>query len=176
MTKITVLRIGHRKNRDKRITTHCGLVARAFGADKIIICGEEDECVNTINKASKAWGGKFEAKYAKDFVKPLKKLKKTNKIVHLTFFGTPIQTAIKKIRKEKNILIVIGAEKVPRIVYNLADYNVAVTNQPHSEVAALAIMLDKFFSGKELNKKFTSAKKKIIPSKNGKNFKKKTYL
>jgi len=34
---ITVLRIGHRISRDKRITTHVALVARAFGADKILI-------------------------------------------------------------------------------------------------------------------------------------------
>ncbi len=172
---ITILRLGHR-NRDKRITTHCGLVARAFGADKIIICGEEDECVNNINKASKAWGGKFKAVYSKNFQKTLRQLKKSNKIIHLTFYGIPIQKEINKIRKEKNIIIVIGAEKVPRIVYDLADYNIAVTNQPHSEVAALAIALDKIFSGKELDNKFTLARKKIIPSKKGKKFEKKTYL
>ena len=34
---IIVLRIGHRIGRDKRITTHVALVARAFGANKIII-------------------------------------------------------------------------------------------------------------------------------------------
>ena len=34
---ITVLRIGHRISRDKRITTHVALVARAFGADNILI-------------------------------------------------------------------------------------------------------------------------------------------
>ncbi|MHC1589292.1 MAG: RNA methyltransferase, partial [Methermicoccaceae archaeon] len=33
--------------------------------------------------------------------------------------------------------------KVPREVYELSDYNVAVGNQPHSEVAALAVMLDR---------------------------------
>lgn len=172
---ITVLRLGHR-NRDKRITTHCGLVARAFGADKIVICGEEDECVNNINKASTAWGGKFWATHSKNFQKTLEQLKKTNKIIHLTFYGIPVQKQINKIRKEKNIVIVIGAEKVPRIVYELADYNIAVTNQPHSEVAALAILLDKIFSGKELYDKFASAKKKIIPSKKGKKFEKKTCL
>ena len=34
---------------------------------------------------------------------------------------------------------VVGAEKVPPEVYQAADFNVAVGNQPHSEVAALAI-------------------------------------
>ena len=34
---INILRLGHRINRDKRITTHVALVSRAFGADKILI-------------------------------------------------------------------------------------------------------------------------------------------
>jgi len=32
----------------------------------------------------------------------------------------------------------VRAEKVPAEMYDLADWNVAVDNQPHSEVAALA--------------------------------------
>ena len=39
---ITVLRIGHRLGRDKRITTHVALVARAFGANKILIDTKDD--------------------------------------------------------------------------------------------------------------------------------------
>ena len=38
---INVLRLGHRIGRDKRITTHVALVARAFGADKILIDTED---------------------------------------------------------------------------------------------------------------------------------------
>ena len=40
---IVVLRLGHRRARDKRISTHVGLVARAFGAQKIIYSGEKDQ-------------------------------------------------------------------------------------------------------------------------------------
>ncbi len=32
-TRLSVLRLGHRRERDKRITSHLGLTARAFGAD-----------------------------------------------------------------------------------------------------------------------------------------------
>ena len=35
--KVYVLRIGHRPGRDKRITTHVALVARAFGANGFIL-------------------------------------------------------------------------------------------------------------------------------------------
>ena len=31
--RLSVLRLGHRRQRDKRITSHLGLTARAFGAD-----------------------------------------------------------------------------------------------------------------------------------------------
>ena len=39
---VHVLRLGHRRERDKRITSHLGLTARAFGADNFVLSGEED--------------------------------------------------------------------------------------------------------------------------------------
>jgi tRNA (cytidine56-2'-O)-methyltransferase len=54
---IITLRIGHRKERDKRISTHIGLMSRAFLADKIIYSGEHDESlISSVNKVSKSWG------------------------------------------------------------------------------------------------------------------------
>ena len=41
--RVSVLRLGHRRERDKRITSHLGLTARAFGADEVILAGEEDD-------------------------------------------------------------------------------------------------------------------------------------
>jgi tRNA (cytidine56-2'-O)-methyltransferase len=84
-------------------------------------------------------------------------------------YGMPYQKELPKIRKsKKNKLIVVGSEKVPPEVYQIADYNLSVTNQPHSEVAALALFLHDFFKGKELNKKFTKSKIKVVPQKCGK--------
>jgi tRNA (cytidine56-2'-O)-methyltransferase len=40
---ITVLRIGHRPERDKRITTHVGLVSRAFSAEKMLVDTKDTE-------------------------------------------------------------------------------------------------------------------------------------
>jgi tRNA (cytidine56-2'-O)-methyltransferase len=67
-------------------------------------------------------------------------------------------------------MIVVGAEKVPPEIYELADFNVAVTNQPHSEVAALAIALDRLQAilGKEALKTEFKGKLEIIPSRKGK--------
>ena len=85
-------------------------------------------------------------------------------------YGLRVEKEISKIRKKKNILLVFGGEKVPMEVYHEADYNIAVTNQPHSEVATIAVFLDSYFKGKQYNKKFPGAKTKIIPQKCGKKF------
>lgn len=163
---IKVLRLDHRKKRDKRITTHCALVARAFGASEIILSGERDDGIlKTIEKVVKKWGGKFKARYEKNWRDEIKKFKKLGgKAVHLTFYGIPLKKVAPALRREKKILIVIGAGKVPREVYSLVDWNASVTSQPHSEVAALALVLHEYFQGAELEKPVLGAKIKIIPS------------
>jgi len=120
---IAVLRIGHRPFRDKRITTHVALVARAFGADKIFI--------------------------------------------DTTMYGLLLDDVIPEVRKHKDVLVVVGSEKVPAELFEMVDYNVAVGNQPHSEVAAVALFLDRYFEGKWLKKRF-NGKIRIFPSKSGK--------
>jgi len=163
---LEVLRINHRSARDKRITTHCGLVARAFGADSFILSGDEDESVlDSLRKVSTEWGGTFAVEYIKSWRSYLKRRKKEGfVIVHLTMYGYPLQSKIGEIRVNDKIVVIIGASKVPADVYKLADYNVAVGNQPHSEVAALALFLDRFFEGAWEDKQFENAKLHIVPS------------
>ena len=73
-----------------------------------------------------------------------------------------------KLRKEEKVLVIIGAEKVPKEAYDIADYNIAVGNQPHSEIAALAIFLDRMFRGRQLKKELAGGRLKIIPVERGK--------
>jgi len=170
--KTFVLRLGHRAGRDKRISTHCGLVARAFGADGIVYSGERDESLmESIRKVSKQWGGKFEVRYEKNWRSFVNGWK--GQIIHLTMYGLPVQKAIEKL-DERDILVVVGGEKVPYEVYQMSDWNVSVTNQPHSEIAALSIFLDRLHEGKELANEFPSANKKIIPQERGKKIIEKT--
>ncbi|MEM2897647.1 MAG: tRNA (cytidine(56)-2'-O)-methyltransferase, partial [Candidatus Bathyarchaeia archaeon] len=78
---------------------------------------------------------------------------------------------IEEIRKsERDILVIVGSQKVPRSFYSLSvsDYNLAVGNQPHSEIAALAIFLDRLFKGEQLVANFKDARLKILPSLRGK--------
>jgi tRNA (cytidine56-2'-O)-methyltransferase len=169
---IVVLRLNHRRERDKRISTHIGLVSRAFLADKIVYSGEHDEIlINSVNKASKAWGGEFYAEYSKVYKKAIKDFKQKGfKVVHLTMYGLLLNEKIGRIKSEKNLLIVVGGEKVPRDVYEMADYNISITGQPHSEVAALAIILDRIADGRELSSEIKGAKKRIKPNACGKTF------
>jgi tRNA (cytidine56-2'-O)-methyltransferase len=164
---IWVLRLGHRRGRDPRLTTHVALTARALGCDGIILSGEKDDSIlKNINKVVKNWGNHFEAKYEKNWKKIINNWH--GKTVHLTMYGLPIQDKIDEIKKSKNILVIVGSEKVPGEVYHLSNFNISITNQPHSEVGSLAIFLSKLLEGKELNKKFNNAKLRIIPQEKGK--------
>lgn len=166
--KIEVLRIGQRLVRDDRVTTHVALVSRAFGASKILMNEVNPEIKKTISQVNKTWGGDFEVEIIENWKKILKSKKDTFKIVHLTMYGENIDSVIDEIRKNEQILVVVGAEKVPREVYDAADYNVSVGNQPHSEISALAVLLDRVLQGKQFLKKHKDAQKEIVPTKRGK--------
>jgi len=162
---IAVLRIGHRIGRDKRITTHVALVTRAFGADKIFIDTKDENIEKNIQSICKRFGGNFEVKTGinwKKFIKDWKGI-----IVHLTMYGSELDISINQIKKDKDLLIIVGAEKVPPELYDLADYNISVGNQPHSEVAALALILDRYTKGNWQNIKF-NGKIQILPRNVGK--------
>jgi tRNA (cytidine56-2'-O)-methyltransferase len=167
---IEVVRIGQRVVRDDRVTTHVALVSRGFGAERIYMTEVNPEIKDTIEKINNTWGGNFQVEFIEKWKTIVKKKKDEGfKIVHLSMYGESINKAEGKIGDEKNLLIVVGAEKVPREIYELADYNVGVGSQPHSEISALAILLDRIQKGKQFEKEFPNAKRKIIPTKNGKN-------
>jgi tRNA (cytidine56-2'-O)-methyltransferase len=68
----------------------------------------------------------------------------------------------------RDLLVVVGGEKVPWTLYERADFNVGVTNQPHSEVAGLAVFLDRLFEGAELEREWVDADREVIPEPAGK--------
>ncbi|MEW6070760.1 MAG: tRNA (cytidine(56)-2'-O)-methyltransferase [Candidatus Thermoplasmatota archaeon] len=164
--KISVLRLGHRPQRDKRTTTHVCLVARAFGASEVFITTKDSKIEETIEKVVAKFGNDFKLYFCKNWQSLIKNWNGIK--VHLTMYGERINTALARIPRDKDLLVIVGAEKVPSIVFDLANFNIAVGNQPHSEVAALAVFMDRFLKGKELNKDFKGAKLKIIPTKKGK--------
>ncbi|ABL78111.1 tRNA (cytidine(56)-2'-O)-methyltransferase [Thermofilum pendens] len=170
--RVFVLRIGHRPVRDHRVTTHVGLVARAFGADGIFLEESvEESVIRTLRNVVENWGGDFKVLTTRDPRETVANWKKNGGIVvHLTMYGENISEELINLisGQGKDILVVVGGEKVPRWLFEEADFNVAIGNQPHSEVAALAVFLDRLFKGEELRREFPGAKLSIIPSKRGK--------
>jgi tRNA (cytidine56-2'-O)-methyltransferase len=173
--KIVVLRWGHRPQRDVRLTTHVALAARALGASGFVLSDAVDQNIKeTVEKVNRNWGGKFFFEMGAPWKSLVRDWKARGDIVvHLTAYGENLQTSdvLDKIRKRgKDVLVLVGSQKVPKEFYSneVSDFNVSVGNQPHSECAALAVFLDRFFEGEELSRKFENAKITIMPQKRGK--------
>ncbi|MGF7119501.1 tRNA (cytidine(56)-2'-O)-methyltransferase [Methanobacterium oryzae] len=169
--KTNVLRLDHRQKRDARITTHVCLTARAFGADKVILSGDEDtKLMENVRDVAKRWGGNFEVDYKKNYDNLIDEWKNNGgEVVHLTMYGSQVQEVVSEIRNStKDKLIVVGGARVPTKVYKQADWNVSITTQPHSEVSSLAVFLHILFEGKEFDKEFEGGKMKVIPTAEGK--------
>jgi tRNA (cytidine56-2'-O)-methyltransferase len=94
---------------------------------------------------------------------------KSGDVIHLTAYGIPLPQVIREIKASASPkLVIVGASKVPGEAYELATWNVAITNQPISEVSALGVFLDRYFEGKQFSMEFENAEVKIIPSARGK--------
>ncbi len=162
--EVYVLRLGHRPERDRRISTHVALAARALGAKGIYFSCFDESVFDSVRDVVSRWGGDF-------FIEEVnwrKLLRDFDGVkVHLTMYGIPLPEKLDEIKRGKRLLVVVGAEKVPSEVYELCDYNISIGNQPHSEVAALAIFLDRILD-RTFSIKFDDAKLEIVPSEKGK--------
>lgn len=163
--KAVVLRLGHRPFRDKRVTTHLALVARAFGASGMVMEELDERVVEALRDVESRWGGEFffrEAKW-RNCIKAWKGV-----TVHLSMYGLPLDEVMEEVMaQDMDVLVAVGAEKVPGEIYGLVDYNIAVGSQPHSEISALAVFLDRLYRGEELRRDF-KGKLRVIPSQRSK--------
>ena len=168
--RIEVLRLGHRPARDKRITTHVCLTARALGATAASIAEEDVSIEKTVRSVAGRFGGDFQIRSGTGWKGPITAWKKAGgQVVHLTMYGLPLGEAAPAVRAAgKDTLIVVGAEKVPSDLYGLADWNIAVGSQPHSEVAALALLLDRLRGGAWEGDTFDGAALRVVPTARGK--------
>jgi len=168
-SEVIILRIGHRPERDQRVTTHVGLTARALGAGGMYLAADDKGVVKSIDDVVSRWGGEFFCQNAVRWRSCILEWKaQGGTVVHLTMYGLNLPDVIGDIKTHKKILVIVGAEKVPGEIYGLADYNVAVTAQPHSEISSLALFLDHYYSGGEFAHEFHGARIRIVPSKAGK--------
>jgi len=166
---VVVLRLGHRPGRDDRMTTHVGLTARALGADRVIFETSASDAVTTARDVTDRFGGPFAVETTESPKERLRAFE--GRVVHLTMYGERVQDVEDEIRDAHAgapLLVVVGAEKVSFEVYEHADWNVAVTNQPHSEIAGLAVFLDHLFEGRELDRAWIDADRRVVPKATGK--------
>ncbi|MFH1403209.1 MAG: tRNA (cytidine(56)-2'-O)-methyltransferase [Candidatus Altiarchaeota archaeon] len=162
---VEVLRLGHRFSRDKRLTTHVALTARAFGAGRLILDSKDSHLMESVESVVDNWGGGFRIDYTDNWKNTIRDFKGVR--IHLTMYGINVDDALSRLDDDRDKLIVIGGQKVPPEVYELVDYNIAVGNQPHSEVAALAILMDRLFKGTQFNIDF-KGKRTVVPQERGK--------
>ena len=162
---IKILRLGHRAGRDDRISTHVGLTARQWGAEEIVYSGQHDSSMmESVEDIVERWGGEFSVRYTEEWKKEIRDFDGLK--VHLTMYGERINEKVGEVKQkysEDDLLIVVGAEKVPRWVYTNVDYNISVGNQPHSEIAALAVFMDRVVGG-EIKEDFEGAEIEVEPS------------
>jgi len=164
MGQIVVLRLGHRPERDQRMTTHVGLTARAFGANGMLIAAQDRSIEKNIDDVTRRWGGKFFVRSGIKWRDEITEWKQFGgRVCHLTMYGINLPDVIDDVHAAGDILVIVGAEKVPAEIYSMADWNIAIGNQPHSEVAALAIFLDRLQSGKELSRVFKGGELQVVP-------------
>ena len=175
--EIEVLRLGHRLGRDPRITTHLALVSRAMGASNFVLAGDEDEKLfSNIHSVNERFGHGLSCRYEKSPMRMLREIANSDEeskpiIIHLTMYGEPFKEVIPNIPKHKPVVVVVGGAKVPGELFKVSDFNIAVGNQPHSEVAALALFLDSWTDGEGFNREFSEPQLVISPSKSGKDVK-----
>ncbi len=152
------------------MTTHLVLAARAFGASGATYTGRRDpKLEETVKGVVSDWGGRFSLGFADDWRGVIRGWRRSGRVVHLTMYGLPLQEVISEIRDDPaDKLVVVGGAKVPGEVFGLADWNVAVTSQPHSEVSALAVFLHELSEGRGLGAVFEGARLRVVPQERGK--------
>ncbi|MDE1819931.1 MAG: tRNA (cytidine(56)-2'-O)-methyltransferase [Euryarchaeota archaeon] len=164
--RVEVLRLGHRPSRDPRLTTHLALTARAFGAGAIHVEPPDLSLAERVRSATERFGGEFRVEGVRAWRPFLKGWAGTT--VHLTMYGEDLDEVAPRLKVAPGpFLVIVGGPKVPREVYELSTFNVAVTHQPHSEVAALALTLDRLL-GTPREELRPRARLQVLPHPRGK--------
>lgn len=163
---VTVLRLGHRPHRDQRLSTHVCLTARAFGARRVVFPSLDSKVQDTVMDVVDRFGGPFDLVENPEWRPLIRGFEGTS--LHLTMYGEKHLDVVDRVRGEAPLLLVVGGGKVPREVYNMVDANVAVGNQPHSEAAALGVILHELVGPEALFQEREDAEIRVEPSVRGK--------
>lgn len=165
-----VLRLGHRPQRDRRLTTHVCLTARALGVDRVLLDARDPRVEETVEDVVERFGGPFALEMGVSGKARMRD--HDGPVVHLTMYGEPLPEVLPDLEDDPavpgDLMVVVGAGKVGPEVYEAADRNVAVGSQPHSEVAALAVLLHALRGEEALEADFEDAEVEVVPRAEGK--------
>jgi tRNA (cytidine56-2'-O)-methyltransferase len=125
----------------------------------------DDRLAQTVASVTRRWGGEFAVVPVDDWKSLVRSF--PGAVVHLTMYGLSLERALPKIARHSSVLLVVGGAKVPSELYRFARYNVAVGHQPHSEVAAVAVALERLL-GLPAPVGPGEAPQRIVPSARGK--------
>ncbi len=146
-------------------------ISRAFGASNITFfpfkgAGMEAKLKNAVRHISKKWGGGFSVYFCNNWEKFIKEKRNYLKI-YLTRYGIPITKMRYRISTYKNILLIVSFSESIKKAYDVADFNISISSQPHTCGSSIAIFLHDFYQGRELAMRFENPKYKIVPSQHG---------
>src|SRR3989442_5197768 len=113
---MTVLRLGHRPARDKRVTTHVALTARALGADAILVSTRDRSLERTVRNVVERFGGSFAITTGIPWKRTLREWKGPK--AHLTMYGLPLDKATPRIGLDK-LPVAMGPEHERREGHDL---------------------------------------------------------
>ena len=82
----------------------------------------------------------------------------------LTMYGESWRESLNSIERGRPMVIVVGGTKVSGEVFRLANHNISIGNQPHSEVAALGVFLESFIGPLDESKHFQGGEIQVVPS------------
>jgi tRNA (cytidine56-2'-O)-methyltransferase len=125
----------------------------------------DPELATRVEAVGRRWGGSFVVVPAAEWRSVIRSF--DGPVVHLTMYGLPAERVLPRIARAAHVLLVVGGAKVPPDLYRLATHNVAVGHQPHSEVAAVAVMLERL-RGLPSARPWPRAQQVIVPQARGK--------
>lgn len=127
------------------------------------------ELEQRLTRVSEQFGGDMEVRTGVDPRGLVRSSRAT--VVHLTMYGENVagwtEDRWQALRDAPCVLVVVGSTKVPREFYEMATVNAAVGNQPHSEIAALAVFLDRLTGGEPLGRDM-GGRLAVLPQERGK--------
>ena len=147
------------------------LTARAFGASELIATQKEQKDKLYITKYFKEinddWGSSFKVSFDSNWKKLILERNNNYKTIYLTKYGSSIKKSEYAISTYKNIMLIVSTTDNIKELYDMADFNISLTTQPHTIISSIAVFLNMYYKGRELAMHFENAKYKIIPENHG---------